>query len=451
MMARICQWRELERWLPDGAATWEVSCAQLPLGDLLKRRLEAVDADGFGSCTPITIHFDGSVVPRDRREAFKGAMFAAHPGDLVYSKIDVRNGAIGLVPDSMEKAVVTAEYPIHTPDAKQVEPKYLALLLRSPNFKALLKSAASGTSGRKRVNAESFEELEIPLPELTEQRALVRAYEKALARAGELDREAGKIEEGGNQEFAAALGLVPPPDLPRRPAQVARFKDIDRWSHEGILDKALLSAGGRPAERFPLVALGDVVADLSNGWSPQCLDQPASAEEWGVLKVGAVSFGEFDEKQNKALPPALEADPRLEVRPGDVLISRANVIRLVGACAIVRKTRPKLMLCDKIFRVEFGHTPQVDAEFLAEVLKTGSVRQQIEAGATGTSPTMKNISKPSLLELTFPLPNGAGGLKQQTGLVRALRGAREKAASRRQQAAKLREAAWTDFLTAIFR
>jgi type I restriction enzyme S subunit len=399
---------------------------------------------------PSVIHFDGSIDLRDRTQPFKSSMFAALPGDLVYSKIDVRNGAIGLLPPEIKQAVVTSEYPVLVPDSKQVDVRYLALLLRSPNFQHLLKQAASGTSGRKRVHGDSFSELEIPLPEPTEQRQLLDSYEKTLGKAAKLDTDALALEQRAIREFEAALGLVPPPDLPRKPQQVAWFSQIERWSHEGILDRNLLASSGKPTERYPLVTLADVVADLENGWSPQCLGRPAKADEWGVLKLGAVRFGVYDETENKALPAKLKPDPKIEVKQGDVIISRANILRLVGACAIVHATRPHLMLCDKIFRVVFFRQSSVLPEFLVEVLKTPSVRQQIEAGATGTSPTMKNISKPSLLDLVFPLPMGSDGLKTQARLIGNLEKHRRQATTKRTEAARLRSQAWADFLGAIF-
>jgi hypothetical protein len=64
-------------------------------------------------------------------------------------------------------------------------------------------------------------------------------------------------------------------------------------------------------------AVARIEADLSNGWSPQCFARPAEENEWGVLKLGAVSFGSCNDKENKALPPSLKADPVLEVRVGD--------------------------------------------------------------------------------------------------------------------------------------
>ncbi len=443
-MARICRWRDLERWLPDGATSWEVSCAQLPLGDLLKRRLETVDAEGFASYTPITIHFDGSVVPRDRREAFKGAMFAAYPGDLVYSKIDVRNGAIGLVPDSMGKAVVTAEYPIHTPDAKQVEPKYLALLLRSPNFKALLKSAASGTSGRKRVNAESFEELEIPLPELSEQRALVRAYERALTRAGELEQEAAGIEEGGNREFEAALGLVPPPDLPRRPVQIAWFSDMERWSHEGAL-QAQLGGGNGVGSRFDSVLLEDV-AKVSYGLQ-KCPRNRPDKHARPYLRVANVQRGYLDLREVKTINVPDGEMPKYALVDGDVLLCEGNSSDLVGRGAIWRGQIADCVHQNHVLRVRVADKGRVLPEFVLEYINSRQGQAYFRSKAKRTT-NLSSINSKEVASMPMPLPSTA---KEQESVLTALHRERERAAGKRKQAAKLREAARADFLVAIFR
>ena len=197
---------------------------------------------------------------------------------------------------------------------------------------------------------------------------------------------------------------------------------------------------------WPLVRLGSVVDDLENGWSPKCHDHPAEKDRWGVLKLGAVSFGIFDPSQNKELPERLSPRAGYEVKGGDVLISRANVVRYVGACVYVEETRPRLMLCDKIFRVCFRDNSRLLPKFLAEVMRLPSVREQIEARLTGTSPTMKNISKPALLDLSFPLPEP----KDQQALITELTTARQTAAAKRAEAQTLRASAWTAFESALF-
>src|SRR5205823_5701613 len=63
-----------------------------------------------------------------------------------------------------------------------------------------------------------------------------------------------------------------------------------------------------------------------------------------------------------------------------------------------------LMLCDKIFRAIWREPSPIQPQFLDEILKVPHLRQQIEGAVTGTSATMKNITKPSLLALQLPLP-----------------------------------------------
>lgn len=189
----------------------------------------------------------------------------------------------------------------------------------------------------------------------------------------------------------------------------------------------------------------DAIADLQNGWSPNCLDRPADAGEGGVLKLGAVSFGEYDPAVNKALPSHLSPMPEYEVKPRDVLISRANITH-VGACAYVYRTRAQLLLCDKIFRVLFKKETLIDGQFIAAIMKTQVVRRQIENSFTGTSPTMKNISKPALLNLLIPLP----AFSEHVSIMEQLEDCHTKAHTARTTAAATREAAAEVFTAALF-
>jgi len=442
----IRRWREFERWIESAAAISRTSGFPLrPLSDVLVQRSEPVRVNGaLGDWQAITIKFSGEVLPRERTEVFKGAMFAAYPGDLAFSKIDARNGAVGLISDCIPKAVVTSEYPVFTPNAEMLRADFLHHLLRAKHFRADLQRKASGTSGRKRVTPESFLSLEIPVPALAEQDALIDAYTDALDRAARLEQAADAIERGSWQAFETALGVAPPPPLPVRPVFVARFKDVERWSHESILRSSV--SGPDHQHSWSLTRLGDLVADLENGWSPKCHDHPAREGKWGILKLGSVSFGTFNAVENKELPANLKPRPEHEVKTGDVLISRANVVRYVGACAHVDATPPRLLLCDKIFRVRFRPNSLLLPRFLAEAMKLRFVREHIESRVTGTSPTMKNISKPALLDIRFPLPD----LIEQQRLVDDIGASRADAAVKRTEAATLRQSAWAAFEAALF-
>jgi type I restriction enzyme S subunit len=413
---------------------------------MTQRREAVVVTDSFGDWTPITVHLTGEISARDRTAPYKGSMFAAYPGDIVFSKIDARSGAIGILPADIAKAVVTPEFPVFTADPARLDGEFVKLVLRTGGFIEALRRKASGTSGRKRITPEAFQDLRIPLPPLPEQQAIVAAWRAALDKAASLEQGAAEAETKAAEAFETALGFALPTPLPDRPVFVANFKDLDRWSHEGIL-RRIVDGATTHTLPWPTVRLSDVIADLENGWSPKCLDRPAKAGEWGVLKVSAASSGEYLEAENKALPPKSKPRPRLEVKNGDILITRASgVARLVGRASQVITTREKLMICDKIFRVVAPDETRVIRDFITNILGIHHVRGQIEREFSTESGMMKNVSKPVLLGLTFPLPP----IPEQQKMVQALGDARTKASGMRADAAALRAQAWVDFEAAVY-
>lgn len=150
------------------------------------------------------------------------------------------------------------------------------------------------------------------------------------------------------------------------------------------------------------VVLSDLLDGIEAGKSFKCFSRPANAEEWGVIKVSAMTWGEFDEAEQKAVPSRKQVDPRHEIRAGDLLLSRSNTPELVGASVYVRQCRPRLLLSDKSMRllVRSG----IDAAWLHKALSSPSVRGQLSAGATGTSNSMRNVSQEKVLALRLLVP-----------------------------------------------
>ena len=287
--------------------------------------------------------------------------------DIVVNKIWARNGSVAVVPESLSGCYVSGEFPTFKPIEDKLEPLWFHWLTKTKEFWRQCDEKSQGTSGKNRIRPERFLEIEIPLPPLEEQRRIVARIEELAAR----------IEQAR--------------ELRRRAVEEAR----------ALMKSAIRQfVGGEPSEEW--TPLRTFVEEIENGWSPSCEKRPARENEWGVLKVGCVSFGVYNDRENKALPGTMEPRPNHEVHSGDFLMSRANTIELVGACAIVEETRPMLMLSDKIFRFKFNKDIPIDPSFLGHVLKSPALRKQIQKGSTGTSPTMKNISKDKVLNLLIP-------------------------------------------------
>ncbi|GIH73351.1 restriction endonuclease subunit S [Sphaerimonospora thailandensis] len=148
--------------------------------------------------------------------------------------------------------------------------------------------------------------------------------------------------------------------------------------------------------------LGDLLIRIEAGKSFTCEPRPAEEDEWGVIKVSAMTWGTFREDENKAVPAHREIDPANEIRPGDILVSRANTAEYVGAPVLVGECRPRLLLSDKSLRLV--PSSEVDRRWLLNVLASPDVRRAISARATGTKESMRNISQQALSEIEVLVP-----------------------------------------------
>jgi len=394
----------------------------------------------LGEWHAITIKFSGEVIPRERDKAFKGAMFAAYPGDLVFSKIDARNGAVGLIPDSIPKAVVTSEYPVFTPKTDKVRAGYLHHLLRADHFKADLQRKASGTSGRKRVTPEEFLSLKIPVPTLAEQDALIAAYTDALTRAAQLEQEAEAIERAGWQAFETALGVAPPQPLPDRPAFVARFKDVERWSHDGILrslDQTTMTSGV-----VPMVPLGQL-GKISYGIQKCSANRPA-VHARPYLRVANVQRGVLDLREIKYIDVPDDEMPRLRLEVGDVLLCEGNSPELVGRGAIWRGEIEDCVHQNHVLRVRVDRDKLLP-DFVLAVINSSYGQAYFRSKAKRTT-NLASINSKEVASLPVPVLS----IDRQQELLDALHAQAQAAQTKRAEAATLRQSAWAAFQSALF-
>lgn len=169
-----------------------------------------------------------------------------------------------------------------------------------------------------------------------------------------------------------------------------------------MCDSGVECIGEIPANWIP-IRLKVLMKKIEQGWSPQCFNYEAPDGQWGVLKVGCVNGYKFNPHENKILPPRMKPNQDLEIHHEDVLISRANTLELVGSAACVKNPREKLLLCDKLYRVTVDEE-KVIPEYFVLILQAQKSREQIESGANGASPSMKNIGQSVIRNLNAGIP-----------------------------------------------
>ncbi len=149
--------------------------------------------------------------------------------------------------------------------------------------------------------------------------------------------------------------------------------------------------------------LKQVIRSVSSGVSVNASNFPAKEDQPGVLKTSAISGGKFFPWENKVVW-ASELD-RLDcpVTGDSLIMSRMNTPSLVGENGYVEADYPNLFLPDRLWKLTFNPEKALTA-YISHVLSSPGAKEAISSIATGTSPSMKNLSIGEMGSLPIPLP-----------------------------------------------
>lgn len=149
--------------------------------------------------------------------------------------------------------------------------------------------------------------------------------------------------------------------------------------------------------------LKDCIDSIDSGWSPQCESYPADENEWAVLKTTSVDWDGFKANFNKKLPSSLEARFEIEVKPSDILVTRAGPTERVGVVAVVpQNVRSKLMISDKLIRLKANSDNS--PEFLGISLSSVKCQNQLQSKTSGLAKSQTNISQKILSDVSLMTP-----------------------------------------------
>ncbi|MGD1020650.1 MAG: restriction endonuclease subunit S [Verrucomicrobiia bacterium] len=256
----------------------------VPLGEILTKSDEWIELQPDRTYRQVTVRLWGKGVTL--RGEVTGAEIAAprqcvvHARQFIASRIDARNGAFGLIPDSLEGAVVTSDFPVFSLNETRMLPEYLHWLSKTGGFVDLCKAASEGTTNRVRLKEDRFLALQIPLPPLAEQRRIVARIEQLAAQINEVRGIRSQVEIERDQLLMAAyrriidgaprkrMGDAAP--LTRRPVTVDTEKEYPqiavRSFGRGAFHKPLLAGSEVTWQKPYLVRAGDILISNIKAW-----------------------------------------------------------------------------------------------------------------------------------------------------------------------------------------
>lgn len=301
------------------------------------------------------------------------------PNDLVFKLIDLENistSRVGLVP---ERGIMSPAYirlcQRGNENIRYMYYQYFDLYLRNI-FNGL------GAGVRSTLTASDLLNLPIMIPHRAEQDQIVRY----------LDWQVSKI----NRLIAA------------KRKEIERIQEHLDKSIEIMFDEIASSSNDS-------IPLGRHITSIESGTSVNSIMGTADNDSIGVLSTSCVYGNNFDLSQNKRVAPSDYGRVSCPVKKNTLIISRMNAPSLVGACGFSEKDDTRVYLPDRLWQVRFDNA--LMPEYAWRYLSTKRIKSWFATIATGTSSSMKNITKPQLKSIQIPFPS----LEKQAETVRRIK------------------------------
>lgn len=145
-------------------------------------------------------------------------------GDLAYNPYRVNIGSIGVVPPELGGNYISPAYVVFATDHSKLLSEYLFLILKSAWFNPILRAATAG-SVRQNLTFDLLGTLEIPLPSLHTQQAIVDFWKSSQTRITEAESRLVTLKQRVN-DYLHSLTVMEPCE---RKALVLSWDKLERW------------------------------------------------------------------------------------------------------------------------------------------------------------------------------------------------------------------------------
>jgi type I restriction enzyme, S subunit len=193
-------------------------------------------------------------------------------------------------------------------------------------------------------------------------------------------------------------------DLDAGVAALERVRNKLKLYRAAVLKAAVETWASQRPREAPLRQLAELIGEIDQGWSPRCdLTRAPDPEEWAIIKTTAVQSMRYHAHESKPLPSHLKPRTAIEIKPGDILMTRKGPRQRTGVTCLVRKTGPHLMLCDTVYRFRCNESV-VLPEYLELALNSPSIVNEIDKRKSGTSDSGISLNHKQLYSLPLPVP-----------------------------------------------
>src|SRR5690606_832016 len=145
--------------------------------------------------------------------------------------------AMGIIPNDLEGAIVTNDFPTFYVDNTRINSHFLLLITTTKTFINFAQSCSSGTTNRQRINIEQFLDIKIQIPSLKEQDKIVAQYNRKIALAEKQKSEASQLKYEIENYLFDVLGIKKAIDrISKKGLHFVTLGQLEKWGVDFIED-----------------------------------------------------------------------------------------------------------------------------------------------------------------------------------------------------------------------
>ena len=215
------------------------------IGEVFNSDDKPVKAARFEKDKILTVRLHANGVARNERtSALTGGSnyFTRRAGQFIFSKIDLLNGAFGIVPEEFDGFYSSSDVPAFSFGREHSPTFFLNWLIAKYRCLDIERTGTSATL--KRVSPEKFWKLSIPLPSLPEQQKIAECLSSLDAL---ISAEGRKLAALRDHKRGLMQQLFPQPGETQPRLRFPEFRDKGGWEEKAISELGEVITGSTPS------------------------------------------------------------------------------------------------------------------------------------------------------------------------------------------------------------
>ena len=394
------------QYLNDSKISFSKAYPMMRIGEFLKRNKTAVTIQDGVKYKRVTIRVrNGGVVLRDEvlgEDIKTKKQFLVSSDQFILSKIDARNGAMGIIPAELDGAVVTQDFLPYDIDITKVNPQYFLLVCTTKQFITFCQNCSSGTTNRQRVDEPQFLNIKVPVPSLDEQNKMVDEYNNVI-NIGHSRFSEGLIKTREAQAYLSeSIGVqeLHPNETKGKinTFEIVSFMKIQEWGADKILCSKVYESSKYETKTFN--SDKSLYYDIKRGKSPKYVQN----SNVYILNQKCVRWNNIELQYAKPIDVEWlkSIDKDCLTCEGDILINSTGE-GTIGRSAVIDKSMVGLLYDSHILLLRLNKE-RIDPRYFVYVFNSKYGQGQVENVKSAKTTKQTELGVDNLKKIQIPIP-----------------------------------------------